>query len=79
MPNKIKAFAWRAFRNILPTIANLHIWKVTLDIVCEECGVAVESSSHVFWQCARVKEVWTTTNVELGTELGEVSEFIDLV
>ena len=63
----------------MPTKTNLHIRKVTQDNVCEECGVAVESLGHVLWQCARAKEVWTTANVELGTELGEVSEFLDLV
>ena len=39
----------------------------------------MESSSHVLWQCARAKEVWTTANMDLGTNLGEVREFIDLV
>lgn len=57
MPNKIKAFAWRACRNILLTKANLHSRKVTPDSSCEECGVTVESSSHVFGHCARAKEV----------------------
>ena len=39
----------------------------------------MESSSHVLWQCARAKEVWTIANMDLGTDLGEVREFIDLV
>ena len=79
MPNKIKAFAWRACRNILPTEANLHSRKVTLDDICEECGVAVESLGHVFWHYARAKEVWLAANVELGAEVGEVGELLDLV
>nr|POF03540.1 putative ribonuclease h protein [Quercus suber] len=79
MPNKIKAFAWRACRNILPTKANLHSRKVIPDNICEECGVAVESSGHVFWHCARAKEVWSAANVEFGADLGVVSEFLDLV
>ena len=79
MPNKIKAFAWQVGRNILPTKANLHSRKVTPYSICEECGVAVESSNHVFWHYARAKEVWLATNVELGVEVGEVNEFLDLV
>ena len=79
MPNKIKAFTWRACRNILPTKPNLHSWKVTSDSIYEECGVAVESSGHVFWHCARAKEVWSAANVEFGADLGEVSEFLNLV
>ena len=39
----------------------------------------MESLSHVLWQCARAKEVWTVANMDLGTNLGEVREFIDLV
>uniref|UniRef100_A0A7N2MAB1 Reverse transcriptase zinc-binding domain-containing protein n=1 Tax=Quercus lobata TaxID=97700 RepID=A0A7N2MAB1_QUELO len=73
IPNKIKAFAWRACRNILLTKANLHSRKVTPDSICEECGVTVESSGHVFWHCARAKEVWLAANIELGAEVGEVS------
>ena len=78
-PNKIKTFAWRACRNVLPTKANLQFWKVTQDNVCEECGVEVESSGHVFWHCVGAKEVWTAANVELGNDLVEIHEFIDLV
>ena len=39
----------------------------------------MESSGYVLWQCARAKEVWTAANLVLGSELGEVSEFLDLV
>ena len=79
MPNKIKAFTWRACRNILQTKPNLHSWKVTSDSIYEESGEVVESSSHVFWHYARAKEVWLAANVEFGADLGEVSEFLDLV
>ena len=78
-PNKTKAFAWQACGHILPTKANLQLQKVTQDNVCEECWVVVESSSHVFWHCVRAEEVWTTANVELGSDLVEIHEFIDLV
>nr|POF21129.1 hypothetical protein CFP56_06930 [Quercus suber] len=70
---------WYSNGNILPTKANLHSRKVIPDNICEECGVAVESSGHVFWHCARAKEVWSAANVEFGTDLGVVSEFLDLV
>ena len=55
MPNKVKAFAWQTCRNILPTKANLFHRQVTKDNICEECGTAVESSGHLFWQCERAK------------------------
>lgn len=79
IPNKIKAFAWRDCRNIWPIKANLQFQKVTQDNVCEECGVAVESSGHVFWHCVRAKEVWTAANMELGNDLVEINKSIDLL
>ena len=79
LPNKIKAFAWRACRNILPTKANLFSQKITQDDVCDECGIAMESMAHVLWHCAKAKEVWTAANIDLGSDVGEVRDFIDLV
>ena len=79
MPNKVKVFAWRACRNILPTKAKLFTRKVTQDDVCEECGVGVESSGHLFWHCRRAQEVWKASNLGLEAVLGEIHEFIDLV
>ena len=79
LPNKIKAFAWRACRNILPTKANLFSRKITQDDVCDECGTVVESTAHVLWHCAKAKEVWTAANIDLGSDVGEVRDFIDLV
>ena len=79
MPNKVKVFAWRACRNILPTKAKLFTRKVTQDDVCEECGVGVESSGHLFWHCSRAQEVWKASNLGLEAVLGEIHEFIDLV
>ena len=79
MPNKVKVFAWRAYRNILPTKANLFTWKVTQDNVCEECRVAVESSGHLFWHCSRAQKVWKALNLGLKAVFEEIHEFIDLV
>lgn len=79
MPNKVKVFAWRACRNILPAKVNLFVRKVTQNEVCEECGVAVESSGHLFWHCTRAQEVWKASNLGLEANLMEIHEFIDLV
>ena len=42
-------------------------------------GVDVESTAHVLGHCAKAKKVWTATNIDLGTDLEEVREFINLV
>lgn len=49
VPNKIKNFAWRANRNILPTKANLCHQKIIDDLTCEAYGLGAESSGHLFW------------------------------
>ena len=49
VPNKIKNFAWRASRNILPTKTNLYHQKIIDDLTCEACGLGAERSGHLFW------------------------------
>ena len=39
----------------------------------------MESTAHVLWHCDKAKEVWTAANINLGPDVGEVREFIDLV
>jgi len=52
VPNKIKSFARRANKNILPTKANLVRQNVIKNSTCKACGEEVESSGHVFFrQC----------------------------
>ncbi|KAL0002584.1 hypothetical protein SO802_016365 [Lithocarpus litseifolius] len=64
--------------------ADKLIWAPTssgqfTDNVCEECGVAVESSGYLFWHCSRAHEVWKASNLGLEIGFGKVHEFIDLV
>ena len=39
----------------------------------------MESTAHVLWHCTKAKEVWTAANIDLGSDVGEVRDFIDLV
>ena len=57
VPNKIKSFTWRAYKNILPTKDNLRRRK-GIDIpTCEACGSGAESTGHVFQECEKAQEV----------------------
>ena len=47
IPNKIKAFSWRAYQNILPTKMNLFHRQVIEDPTCYECGLGPETVLHV--------------------------------
>ena len=48
IPSKVRHFAWRACKDILPTKENLMRRKVLLDEQCEVCHGDVESSGHIF-------------------------------
>ncbi|KAK9993559.1 hypothetical protein SO802_023262 [Lithocarpus litseifolius] len=57
-PNKIKTFTWRACHNILPTKENLYHRKVLDEPLCEACGLATETTTHLFWECTKAVELW---------------------
>ena len=48
VPQKIRHFARRAARDILPTKANLRLRHDLMDDVCEECGATAETFIHLF-------------------------------
>ncbi|XP_075651545.1 uncharacterized protein LOC142622019 [Castanea sativa] len=58
IPHKIRHFAWRAARDILPTKANLVARKILEDSNCEECGLCAESFYHLFWECSKARDTW---------------------
>ena len=77
--NKLKSFAQRASRNILPTKANLCHRKVLDDPICEACGVAAEFGGHVFWDCDQAREIWRLSSIPLDTRGARFLEFQDLL
>lgn len=74
--NRIRAFAWRACKNILPIKANLFHRHVTQHANCDECGLEAETSGHLFWHCERAKAVWSAMGL---ATMDRVTEFMDLV
>ena len=47
IPNKLRSFAWRACKNVLPTKVNLCSRKILTDPTCEDCGLDAETNGHV--------------------------------
>ncbi|KAJ0626247.1 putative reverse transcriptase zinc-binding domain-containing protein [Helianthus annuus] len=59
VPLKINLFNWRASMNRIPSKENLTIRGVQLaSINCDRCGLRVESSQHILWECWTAKAVW---------------------
>ena len=57
VPNKIKHFLWRAWREAPPTKKNLCHRKVTNSIF-EFCNGEEEDTIHVLRECQVTKEIW---------------------
>ncbi|KAL5779910.1 hypothetical protein ACOSQ2_010647 [Xanthoceras sorbifolium] len=58
LPNKVKCFAWKACKGILPTRALLFPRGIISSPDCVLCGDAVESTDHVLWSCVVTAQLW---------------------
>ena len=77
VPHKVRHFAWRACRDILPTKENLCKCRVLQDCICDKCGSSLESLVHLFWSCSR--EIWGCTKLPTSLRLGQFHSFFDLL
>lgn len=79
VPNKLKNFAWRVSRNILPTKSNLCSRQVLDDPTCDACGVAAETSGHLFCECTCARDVWDAIGISFDNNGVRYRDFIDLL
>ena len=76
--SKIRNFAWRACKNILPTKTRLRERHIPIEVDCDLCE-EVETIGHVFWKCNLAKEVWTTLKILPPNQSWEPRDFIDIL
>ena len=62
-PYKVRHFAWRACKDILPTKENLVRRKVLAVGTCKMCQSGLETSGHLFWECEWVHEAWAMLKI----------------
>ncbi|GJT38915.1 RNA-directed DNA polymerase, eukaryota [Tanacetum coccineum] len=75
VPIKINVHAWKVKMDGLPTRFNISRRGMEIDsILCQSCGTAVESTSHIFFKCNLAKEIfhkitswWDVDYVELSS------------
>ena len=79
VPHKTRYFVWRACREAFPTKVNLARRKVVLDNTCEVCGLMVESTGYVLWDCAKAKEEWSCSKLVGLSDQSECFSFMDLM
>ena len=66
-------------KNILLTKDNLVKRKVLTKSCCDECQADVESSSHLFWDCPRAREIWSMSNLILVRHNFHFNSFMDFL
>lgn len=79
IPHKIRHFAWRAARDILPTKENLVTRKVSVDSKCEECGVSAKSFYHLFLECSKARDTWAHSILFISLSLVPFRSFFDFL
>jgi hypothetical protein len=78
VPNAVKSFMWKACHNLLPTKENLFKRKVIPDPSCPICGLEVETTSHILWECASSADVWGASLRCFQKKSGSFSNFLKL-
>ncbi|XP_050247979.1 uncharacterized protein LOC126695321 [Quercus robur] len=78
-PHKIRHFAWRACRDVLPTKENLVKRKVLSDSCCDECKLAEETSGHLFWSCQRARDIWSLSSLFQESWVQLFGSFMDML
>ena len=79
IPPKVRHFAWRACKDILPTKENLMRRKVLLDGQYKVCHGDVQSSGHIFWDYAFIREVWEALKLFPLNSRVHFHSFMDLL
>jgi len=60
LPIKVNCFIWRLFLRRIPTRANLRRRSVQIPSdLCPLCESEVETENHLFYSCAKIKDIWS--------------------
>ncbi|XP_028074522.1 uncharacterized protein LOC114276883 [Camellia sinensis] len=77
--NKIKAFAWKACLNIIPTRDRLWQRRVPVELGCDCCDAAVETLVHCVKECEVAQQVWAASPMAFVTDVGVGYDFYQWV
>ncbi|GLT31223.1 hypothetical protein SLA2020_059750 [Shorea laevis] len=75
IPEKVRLFIWSAYKNVIPTMDNLHKKKVEVDLECPMCGVEKESVFHSLMSCSLARAVWLGCPLNLHVSELQVDDF----
>ncbi|GKB79710.1 RNA-directed DNA polymerase, eukaryota, reverse transcriptase zinc-binding domain protein [Tanacetum coccineum] len=76
VPIKVNILAWRIKLDYLPTRLNLSRRGIDLEsIFCASCNSVVESSSHIFFACSMVKDLYKNIARWWDVNMTELSSY----
>ncbi|XP_042939410.1 uncharacterized protein LOC122274438 [Carya illinoinensis] len=78
VPHRIKVFAWRVCKNILPTLSNLKSRKLLVDDSCIWCQEEMEDVNHALVYCPLIIDCWMHLFPSLKTSI-QRQDFLQLV
>lgn len=79
IPHKVKHFAWRVCKEILPAKENLKRRKIIVDSRYDSCQAHEESSGHLFWGCYHAQEIWAISKLFPSNCAWLFPSFLDLL
>ncbi|XP_058783689.1 uncharacterized protein LOC131658411 [Vicia villosa] len=80
VPLKVKAFAWRCFKNKIPTrnlLLNRGVPLASSNLVCVFCEETNESPKHLLLDCRMAEAVWQNMALWLGMNYEKPVEFME--
>ena len=79
LPIKVNCFIWRLFLRRIPTRANLRRRSVQIPSdLCPLCESEVETEDHLFYSCAKIKDIqswvvnWCNINLSPHSSLNQL-------
>lgn len=71
-------FLWRAFKNIIPTSANLKRHHVNTEGICLLCRDRWGSTEHSLLYCSKVVDIWKASRFWKVVKRAEGMELLDV-
>ncbi|XP_026379656.1 uncharacterized protein LOC113274493 [Papaver somniferum] len=66
LPHKVKLFAWKCIRDIVPTRDKLSKYKPNIELHCSLCNHPNESVNYMLLECPYARSVWLSLNTNVG-------------
>nr|GEY82250.1 RNA-directed DNA polymerase, eukaryota, reverse transcriptase zinc-binding domain protein [Tanacetum cinerariifolium] len=80
VPIKVNVHAWKVRLDCLPTRINISCKGIEINfILCPNCGKAAESTSHIFFGCSMVRELYRKITFWWDCSFVELSSFEEWV